>query len=117
MQPRRLLRAVPVLIGLLIGIFLLANFLVGSGSSTTVVDIARSGCVEAGFPAEKMLVGSYAINNGMFGFGGTATVEFEADARLGPDGKRRMEPLTLRVELSRRMNLSNWEVVNIEHEP
>jgi len=117
MKPQRLLWAVPILIGLLIGIFLLACFFVGAGSSKTVVDIARSKCVEDGFPADKMLLGSYTIKNGIFGFGGTATVEFESDGRLGPDGKRKMEPLTLRVELSRRTNLSNWEVVNIEHEP
>src|SRR5215469_8379222 len=117
MKPRRLLLAVPTLIGLLIGLFLLANFLVGAGSGTTVVNIARTGCVHAGFPADKMVLRGYEINNGILGFGGTATVEFEADGRLGPDGKRKMEPLALRVELRRRMNLSNWEVVGIEHEP
>jgi hypothetical protein len=117
MKPQRLLRAVPILIGLLIGIFLLANFFVGAGSSKTVVDIARSKCVEDGFQADKMLLGSYTIKNGTFGFGGTATVEFEADGRLGPDGKRKMEPLALRVELRRPTNLSSWKVFGIEHEP
>jgi hypothetical protein len=117
MKPRRMLWAVPSLIGLLVVVFLVANFLVGAGSSTTVVDVARSRCVKDGFPAEKMLVYSYTINNGMFGFGGTATVEFSADGGFGPDGKRKMEPSMLRVELSRRMNLLAWEVVSIEHEP
>jgi hypothetical protein len=92
MKPKRLLWAVMGLIGLLVGGFLIANLLVGSGSSMTVVDVARSECVKAGFPAEKMQVRSYIIRNRMFGFGGTATVEFEADGRLGPDGKRKMEP-------------------------
>jgi hypothetical protein len=117
MKPRRFLLAVPTLIGLLVGIFLLACFFVGAGSSKTVVDIARSKCVEDGFPADKMLLRSYTIKNGIFGFGGRATVEFEADGRLGPDGKRKMDPLALRVELNRRTNLSNWEVVGIEHKP
>jgi hypothetical protein len=117
MKPRHMLWAVPSLIGLLVVVFLLANFLVGSGSSTTVVDVARSKCVKDGFPAEKMLVSSTYINNGMFGFGGTATVEFGSDGSFGPDGRRKMEPMALRVELSRRMNLLGWEVVRIEHEP
>jgi hypothetical protein len=112
-----MLWAVLNLIGLLVVVFLVANFLAGSGSSTTVEDVARSKCVQDGFPAEKMLVHGYTINNGMFGFGGTATVEFGADASLGLDGRRKMEPLALRVELRRHMNLLSWEVVNIEHEP
>jgi hypothetical protein len=64
-----------------------------------------------------MLVGEYMIDNGMFGVGGTATVKFEADRSSGPEGKPKMEPLVLRVELKRRMNLSAWEVVGITHEP
>jgi hypothetical protein len=109
--------AVPSLLGLLVVAFLVANFLVGSSASTTAVDVARSKCVRDGFPAEKMLVNGFTIKNGMFGFGGTATVEFGADGSFGPDGKRKMEPMVLRVELSRRMNLLAWEVVRIEHEP
>ncbi len=117
MKPRRMLCAVPSLLGLLVVVFLVANFLVGSGSSATVVDVARSECVKDGFPAEKMLVRGSTIDNGMFGFGGTATVEFGADGSFDPDGRRKTEPLVLRVKLSRRMNLSGWEVVGIEHEP
>jgi hypothetical protein len=117
MKPRRVLWAMLSLIGLLSVGFLFANFFVGSGSSTTVVDVARSKCVKGGFPAEKMLMNGYAIDNGMFGFGGTATVEFIADGTIGRDGKRKMEPLVLHVQLSRRMNLSGWKVVNVEHEP
>jgi hypothetical protein len=105
------------LIGLVVGGFLVANLLVGSDSSTTVVEVARSKCVQDGFPAEQMLVYGYTINIGMFGFGGTATVELGADGSFGPDGKRKMEPLMLRVQLSRRTNLSAWEVLSIEHEP
>jgi hypothetical protein len=117
MKPRRMLWAVPRLIGLLVVVFLVASFLVGSGSTTTVMDVARSRCVKDGFPAEKMLINNCTTNNGMFGFGGTATVEFGADGSFGSDGRRKMEPLVLRVKLSRRMNLSGWEVVSIEHEP
>ena len=60
-----------------------------------------------------MVVGEYMIDNGMFGFGGTATVKFEADSSFGPDGKPKMEPLVLRVELRRPMNLLAWEVVGV----
>jgi hypothetical protein len=117
MKPRHVLWAVLSLLALVVVGFLLANFFVGPGSSKTVEDVARSKCVKGGFPAEKMLVSSSEINNGMFGFGGTAAVVFNADGSFGPDGKRKMEPLVLRVQLSRRMNLSDWEVVSIEHEP
>jgi hypothetical protein len=108
--------AVLSLLALAVVGFLLANFFVGSGSSKTVEDAARAKCVKDGFPAEKMLVSSCEIDNGMFGFDGTATVVLSADGSFGPDGKRKMEPLVLRVKLSRRMNLADWEVVGIEHE-
>jgi hypothetical protein len=117
MKPRRLLWTLSGLVGLLVIVFLLANFLVGSGSSTAVVDVARSQCIKDGFPADKMLVGEYMADNGVFGFGGTAILKFEADRSFGPDGKPKMEPLVLRVELRRHMNLSAWEVVDIKHEP
>jgi hypothetical protein len=105
------------LVGLLVVVFLLVNFFAGPGSSTTVVDVARSRCVKDGFPADKMSVHSFTIDNGMFGFGGAATVEFTADGSFGRDGRRKRAPLVLRVELSRRMNLLAWEVDGIEHEP
>jgi hypothetical protein len=93
------------------------KLLVGSGTSTTVVNVARSNCIGGGFPADKMLICEYLIDNGMFGFGGTATVKFEADRSCGPDVKPKMEPLVLRVELRRPMNLLAWEVVGVKHEP
>ena len=114
---KRLSWGIVILVSLAVLVFPLANWFVCPGSSTAVVDIARAKCIRDGFPAEKMLTGSVTVDNGMFGFGGKATIEFEADGRLRPDGKRKMEPLTLRVELRRRTNLSSWEVVNIEHEP
>ena len=109
--------AVTGLLGLLVVLLLAANFFVGVGSSTTVVEVARARCVEDGFPAEKMVLIRYAGDSGMFGFGQTATVEFGADRSFGPDGKNKMEPLMLRVKLCRRMNLLPWEVVSVEHEP
>jgi hypothetical protein len=117
MKSRHVVWAVLSLLGLVIVGFLVANFFVGSGSTKTVEDVARSKCVKDGFPAEKMLLRSLETNNGMFGFGGTATVEFVSDGSFGPDGKPKMEPLVLRVALSRRMNLTGWEVIGIEHEP
>jgi hypothetical protein len=117
MKKRRLLRTLASLVGLLAIVFLLANFLAGSGTPTTVLGVARSRCCKNGFPADKMLVEDYVIDNGIFGFGGTATVKLEADRSFGPDGNPKMEPLAIRVELRRRMNLSAWEVVSIRHEP
>ncbi len=117
MKLKRMLWTVASLIALLVVVFLFANFWVGSGSADKVVEVARSKCVQDGFPAEKMPLGGYAIDNGMFGIAGHATVEFHADGSIGPDGKRKMEPLMLRVELRRRMNLMAWEVVSVHHEP
>jgi hypothetical protein len=57
----------------------------------------------------------FEIDNGMFGFGGRATVKFVTDGRLILAGKT--EPLALRVELSRRMNLMEWEALSVSHEP
>jgi hypothetical protein len=108
--------AVASLIGLMV-VFLAANFHVGSGSTTAVVDAARSRCVKDGFPAEKMLAGEVVVDDSMFGFGGRATVELYADGRFGRDGRRRMEPLALRVELRRSMNLSQWQAISVQHEP
>jgi hypothetical protein len=115
MKPKRVLFAVASLIALLVVVFLVASFLVGAGSFDTVVDVARSKCIKDGFPAQNMIAYEVTVDNGMFGFGGRATVRFGADGSFGPDGKRRMEPLELRVELRRRMNLSEWEVVSISH--
>jgi hypothetical protein len=113
---RHVLLAGAAFIGLFLLGLLLANFLVGSGSSAAVVEAARARCVQGGFPAKKMLCTSSYVDNGAFGFGGTATVEFAADGRFGPDGERAAGPLVLRVALSRRMNLMAWEVVSIERE-
>jgi hypothetical protein len=55
-------------------------------------------------------------DSGMFGFGGQATVVFISDGNIGPDGNRKVEPPTLRVELHKRMNLTGWEVSSISHE-
>jgi hypothetical protein len=117
MKPKRVRLVLMVLVTLLVVGFFLANLLVDAGSSTTVVDAARARCVKDGFPAEKMLLISYEGTGGMFGFAQTATVEFGADRSFGPDGKNKMEPLWLRVKLSRQMNLLPWEVVSVEHEP
>jgi hypothetical protein len=111
-------RAIVLFLGLLVVVFLVANFWVGSGSSRTVVDIARSKCLTDGFPAEGMIADNIEIDNGMFGFGGRATVEFGRDGRKGefdPAGKR--IPNRLRVELRRRMNLLKWEAVRVVQDP
>jgi hypothetical protein len=118
MKLERILGAMALLLGLLVVVFLVANFWVGSGSSTTAVDIARSKCVIDGFPAQDMIADFVEIDNGMFGFGGRATVEFSRDGRKGefdPAGKR--IPNRLRVELRRRMNLSEWEAASVVQDP
>jgi hypothetical protein len=118
MKPERMLWGVAVLIGLLVVVFLGANFWVGSDSSATVVDIARSKCVTDGFPAQGMIPDLVEVDNGMFGFAGRATVEFGRDGRKGdfdPAGKH--IPNRLRVELRRRMNLSEWEAVSVVEDP
>lgn len=117
MKPARLLSTAGSFIGLVALGFLFANFFVGSGSTKTVEDVARTRCIQDGFPADRMSLKSLETDTGMFGFGGTATVELVSDGRFGPDGKPKMEPLAIRVKLSRHMNLSSWEVVNIEHQP
>src|ERR1700681_2518092 len=108
MKPKRILQAVALLIGLLVFVFLVANWWVGSGSTETVVNVARSKCVKDGFPAQVMMMQGYEVDNGMFGFGGHGTVVFCRDGRFGPDGKivefgpdGQRIPLVLRVELGR----------------
>jgi hypothetical protein len=120
MKPKRMLQAVAVLFGFLVVAFLVANWFVGSGSTATVVDVARSKCVKDGFPAKVMLANRYEIDNGMFGFGGRATVVFLRDGRFGPDGRivefgpdGQRIPIELRVELRRLMNLLEWEAVSV----
>jgi hypothetical protein len=117
---KRMLCAVALLIGLLMVVFLVANWWVGSGSTATVVDVARSKCVKDGFPAQTMIVQETEMDNGMFGFGGRATVVFVRDGKFGrdgriiefgPDGQR--IPIELRVELRRGMNLMAWEAVSV----
>jgi hypothetical protein len=117
MKRKRMLWAAASLLGLLVVLFLIANLFVGPGSTATVVEVARSQCVEDGFPAQKMLVSEVSVNNGLFGFGGHATVEFVADGSFGRDGRRRTKPLVLRVDLRRRMNLERWEAIRVWHEP
>jgi hypothetical protein len=109
--------AVASVLGMLVVLFLAANLFVGPGSTATVVEVARSQCIQEGFPAEKMIVSEVSLDNGLFGFGGHATVEFAADGSFGRDGKRKMKPLILHVALRRRMNLEAWEVVKVRHEP
>ena len=117
---KRTLYAVALLIGLLVVVFLVANWWVGSGSTVTVVDVARSQCVKDRFPAQSMIALDTQMDNGMFGFGGRAAVVFGRDGRFGqdgrivefaPDGQR--IPLELRVELRRRMNLLEWEAISV----
>jgi hypothetical protein len=117
MKLERMLWGVALLSGLVI-VFLSTNFWVGSGSSATVVNIARSKCLMDGFPAQGMNADFVEIQNGMFGLGGRATVEFGRDVLKGefdPDGKR--TPNRLRVQLRRSMNLSEWEAVSVVQDP
>jgi hypothetical protein len=120
MKLKRMLQAVALLIGLLVVVFVVANWWVGSGSSATVVDVARSKCVKDGFPDQTMLSQETDVDSNMFGFGGRATVVFYRDGKFGrdgriiefsPDGQR--IPIELRVELRRRMNLMEWEAVSV----
>jgi hypothetical protein len=116
MKRKRMLWAVALLIGLLV----VANWLVASGSTETVVNVARSKCVKDGFPAQTMIAYEIEMDNGMFGFGGRATVVFGRNGRFGPDGRivefgpdGQRIPIELRVELRRRMNLLEWEAVSV----
>jgi hypothetical protein len=114
MKAKGIFPAAASLMGLLVVAFLAANFLVGSGSTATVIDVARAKCVEDGFEAQNMAVNQVYTDNGMFGFGGFATVEL---ARVGPGPRDPERPRVLRVELRRRMNLAPWEVVSVSPEP
>jgi hypothetical protein len=104
-----------ILVGLLVLVFLAANFMVGSGSSTMIVDAARSRCLADGFSAEKMMVTEVYVDNGLFGFGGRASIEFTRTG-LGPWPEN--VPGLLRVELRRRMNLAraDWTVISVQSE-
>jgi hypothetical protein len=120
MKWNRILQAAGFFIGLLVVVFLIANQLVGSGSTATIVDVARSKCIKDGFPAQTMIMQSCEMNNGNFGFGGHATVVLGRDGRSGPDGKitefapdGQRIPLVLHVELRRLMNLSEWEAISV----
>lgn len=120
---KRMFCVVALLIGLLLVVFVVANWWVGSGSSATVKDVARSKCIKDGFPAETMQVMEYAEKpgfggfGGIGGFGGHATVVFRRGygqdglIEFSPDGKR--IPFELRVELRRSMNLMKWEAVSV----
>jgi hypothetical protein len=123
---KRTLYAVALLIGLLVVVFVVANWWVGGGSSATVVDVARSKCVKDRFPARTMIAtevsGERGIFDfcGLFGFGGRASVVFIRDGRFGPDGRiiefnpdGQRIPIELRVELRRGMNLMEWEAVSV----
>jgi hypothetical protein len=114
MKRERVLLVVSSLIGLLVVLFLVANFLVGSGSSALIVDVARSRCLQTGFRAEEMLADEVSCDNGVFGIGGRATVEF---VRVGLGPWDHGQPKVLRVELRRRMNLLGWEAVSVWHQP
>ena len=120
MKLNRILQAVALLIGLLVVLFLVANWRVGSGSTATMVEVARSKCVKDGFPAQTMLAGETEMDNGIFGFGGRGSVVFVRDGRFGPDGRivefspdGQRIPIELRVELRRLMNLMEWEAVSV----
>lgn len=119
MKPRRPLVIVAALLTLLVGLFLGANFWVGGGgSSATVEEVARSRCIQEGLPAKNLvLLGCTVDDMNLFGFGGRALIEFRCRPGFGPDGKKEMEPLLLRVELRRQMNLMNWEVLHVSKEP
>jgi hypothetical protein len=113
MKRKRVLLTMSSLISLLVVVFLVANFRVGSGSSATMVDVARSQCSKDGFPAESIIVADVYWDNGMFGFGGRGTVEFD---RVGLGPWEPGQPKVLRVELCRRMNLMGWEIVSVWHQ-
>ncbi len=111
MKPRRLLFIVAALLTLLVVLFLGANYWVGGGNSATVADVACARCIQDGFPAKNMMVLEVDVQDpNMFGFGGRAMVEIRVRS-FTPDA------LLLRVELRRRMNLMNWEVLTVSKEP
>jgi hypothetical protein len=111
---KRLLGTLGIVIGLLVAVLLLANLLAASPSTEALVDLARSRCVQDGFPAQNMMVTETEVDNGMLGFGGRATVQF---SRVGLGPWPPDQPRVLRVELRRRMSLLGWEAVSVWHEP
>lgn len=116
MKQKSIFQAVAFLIVLLIALSLIANQFVGSGSLITMVDVARSKCVQEGFPAQVMKLGETTMDSGIFGFGGTGRAVFTRDGRIGQDGKIvEVSPDGKRIpiELRRFMNLMEWEVVSV----
>jgi hypothetical protein len=115
-QGNEMKRRLPVILSLmaLLLAFVAANLSVGSGSTTTVVDAARSACEKDGFPVQSMAMREVSTDSGLFGFGGRANVEFVRTG-LGPWAED--QPRLLRVELRRPMNLLKWEAVNVRHDP
>jgi hypothetical protein len=111
---KRRLPVILSLMALLLVAFLAANLSVGSGSTATVIDAARSTAESNGFHVYTMAVSEVSSSSGLFGFGGRATVEFVRTG-LGPWPED--QPRVLRVELRRPMNLLRWEAVDISHEP
>jgi hypothetical protein len=92
-----------------------ANWWVGSGSTKRLEEVARTRCAQEGLPIDQMLESSSEMDNGVLGFRGRAVLIFHADGRLVLRDK--MTPLEVRVELRRRMNLMDSEVVSISHSP
>ena len=88
-----------------------ANALVGGNDVKDMVDLARSKCIQEGFPAKDMITTSTLAKSGFLGFGGHGTVEFSS---VGMDPNR---PKPLRVELRKPFNLTGWEAVSVVEVP
>jgi hypothetical protein len=100
---KRILGAVALLIGLSVVGLVAANWWVGGDSTATVEGVARSKCIQEGFPAKTMTPVHLEADDHLI-FGGGATVVFAGDGRK------------LRVELRKRMNLTGWEAVSVVEE-
>jgi hypothetical protein len=116
MMQSRWWTALGLIIVVVIGFLVVTGSFMGV-STQTVTASARARCIEAGFPAENMHASAVTYDSGFLGFGGYATVQFDADATLDPNGKRKTEPLQLRVELRRWISLTGWRVASLTHEP
>jgi hypothetical protein len=108
MKPLRLLIIVAAQ---LLVLFLGVNLWSGNFSTGELVEIARAGCIQAGYPANEMLVFGSSADPGIMGFGGRAEVEFR---RLTILNGKESEPLWIRVELGRPMNVMKWQVRSVK---
>lgn len=101
------MRSAGTLIGLLVVVIVIANLVVGSGSSDQMVNAARSRCIADGFAVQTMSVTRVEMDSGIFGIGGRGSVEFT------PVGMDPARPKPLHVELRREMNFLEWKAVQV----